>query len=199
MTLQELLKKHNVEEGVMNKILADMKANKIYTTSEENIDIRYPKLKQQHAEATNLIAELQKAVGGNKEAAEKVAEYESKLEKLESEKKTLELDSAVKFELLANGAKADDLDYLMFKVKQNEISVDEKGALKGLDVKEVQTAYPNHFTQSTKRKVEVNKLQKPDGAGDATITKEQFKKMGYNERTELKSNSPDLYTELTKK
>ena len=204
MTFLEFLLKNNIEEATAKKIVAAMKENNFFLSSEENIDTRYSKLKEQHSlkekehtEATKLIAELQKSLEGNQEAATKITEYESKLEKLESEKRALELDSAVKFKLLANGAKAEDLDYLMFKVKQNEISVDEKGNLKGLDVKEVQTAFPNHFTKTAKKKFESNKLPDSD-QGEAAITREKFKKMDYNARAALKSENPELYAELRK-
>ena len=36
------------------------------------------------------------------------------------------------------------------------------------------------------------------GAGEKTVTKEQFDKMGYSERVKLYEEQPELYKELTK-
>lgn len=45
MTLQELLKAQNLTDEQVKGILDAMKQNKIYTASEENLDVRYGKLK----------------------------------------------------------------------------------------------------------------------------------------------------------
>ena len=61
MTLKELLKKHGLDDDVISQVLEEMKANKIFTASEENMDVRYPKLKAdfdaltaQHTEAQTV-------------------------------------------------------------------------------------------------------------------------------------------------
>ena len=48
MTLQELLKAQNLTDEQVKGILDAMKQNKIYTASEENLDVRYGKLKTEH-------------------------------------------------------------------------------------------------------------------------------------------------------
>ena len=42
-----------------------------------------------------------------------------------------------------------------------------------------------------------NRLPGSEGGND-TITKEDFAKMGYKSRVELKTNNPELYSNLTK-
>lgn len=54
MTLQELLKAQNLTDEQVKGILDAMKQNKIYTASEENLDVRYGKLK------TDMMQWLQK-------------------------------------------------------------------------------------------------------------------------------------------
>ena len=68
MTISEILKAKGVADEVITAVLEDMKANKIFTASEENLDVRYGKLKTDHEgkvkeldEANNLIAELRKS------------------------------------------------------------------------------------------------------------------------------------------
>jgi len=204
MTLLELLQKH-VDAAEATQIIEAMKAAKLYVTDEEHSADRYAKLQEkynlkekEHQEANTLIKELEKAAGDKAATAEKLAAYEAKAADLQAEKTALELDHAIKFELLAKGAKPDDLDYLMFKVKQSdsEPSLNDKGKLKGFNVKEVQTAYPNHFTQSSQKKVDENKLPKGE-PGDNTLTKEQLNNMGYLDQLKVKRSDPDLYRKLT--
>ena len=71
MTLEELLKGQNLTDEQVTAIIDGMKENKIFTASEENLDIRYGKLKTDHdalavkdAESQKLIEELQKATKG---------------------------------------------------------------------------------------------------------------------------------------
>ena len=79
MTLQELLKAQNLTDEQVKGILDAMKQNKIYTASEENLDVRYGKLKTDHdamvakdAESQKLIAELQKATKGQEDVQTKI-------------------------------------------------------------------------------------------------------------------------------
>ena len=88
MTLQELLKAQNLTDEQVKGILDAMKQNKIYTASEENLDVRYGKLKTDHdamvakdAESQKLIAELQKATKGQEGIQTKITEYEATIQK----------------------------------------------------------------------------------------------------------------------
>ena len=207
MNLQELIKRYLDDDTKVNEFLEEMKANKIYTASEENLDTRYSKLKgefdiksKEHKEANKLIAELKKSNQGNEELQKSISTHEARIAELEAENNQLKLDNAIKVELLNAKAKGDDLDYLMFKIKQNneKLSLTENGELKGFDVEEIKTAYPSNFEVETKKVVDVNNLPKID-TSDNTITKEQFDKMGYKERTKLFNDNPEVYNELKNK
>ena len=70
--MQEILKSQGLTEEQVEKIVGEMKQNKIFTASEENLDVRYGKLKTDHdaltqkaSESEKLIAELQKASKDN--------------------------------------------------------------------------------------------------------------------------------------
>ena len=210
MTLQELLKKHfGDDETKMNAFLDDMKANKIFTSGEENLDIRYGKLKSQfdtltnqNAESQKLIEELKKSGANTEEMKGKISEYEKKIAELEAEKTTLAIDNALKFALLEKGAKASDLDYLMYRIKQNneDLKLDKDGNVKGINVivEDTAKAYSGNFEDKNKKKVDVKDL--PDGAEKKdTITKEQFSKMGYKERNKLYQENKELYDQLNGK
>lgn len=46
MELKEILKAQGLNEEALEKVAEEMKKNKIYTSSEENLDIRYGKVKK---------------------------------------------------------------------------------------------------------------------------------------------------------
>lgn len=75
MDLRDILKEAGIEDKVIKQILTTMKAEKIYTTSEENADIRIKKYKEKQE---SLEAEI-------KENKSKLDNYK----KLEEEKETL--------------------------------------------------------------------------------------------------------------
>jgi hypothetical protein len=65
MTLQEILKSQGLSDEQIETVIGEMKQNKIFTAGEENLDIRYQKLKAdhdsltaQHGESTKLIEQL---------------------------------------------------------------------------------------------------------------------------------------------
>lgn len=203
--LQDLLKEYLGDDAKVTEFLGKMKEQKIYTSGEENIDTRYQKLKgdfdalnTKNTEAQALIAELKKSNGNNEGLQTKITEYETKIGELEKQNQELKIDNAIKFELLAKGAKADDIDYLMFKIKQgDEFKLDKEGNVKGLDhaVEDLKKTCQSNFEESTKKKVDVKELPKDDDKKDV-ITKEQFNKMGYAEKNKLYQENKELYEQL---
>lgn len=204
MTLQELLKNYIQEDTSITKLLEEMKTNKIFTANEENLDTRYAKLKgdfdaltKKSKEDTNLIDELRKSSKDNEDMQAKFTERDNRVAQLEAENKQLRLDAALKVELLSGKAKATDIDYLMYKIKQEkkELALDENGKIKGFDVKDIKTAYPNNFEVETKKEVDVNNLPNIKDK-DVSVTKEQFEKMSYNDKNKLYREDPDTYKAL---
>lgn len=202
--LEELLK--SIEDETSRKDMIDkiMDENgKTINTSKTKIDELTEQLglkTKESEEANKLIAELKKSNQGNEELQKSISTHEARIAELEAENNQLKLDNAIKVELLNAKAKGDDLDYLMFKIKNNndKLSLTENGELKGFDVEEIKTAYPSNFEVESKKVVDVNNLPKID-TSDNTITKEQFEKMGYKERTKLFNDNPEVYNELKNK
>lgn len=205
MTIEELLKANGIEDATISKVLTSMKENKIYTASEENLDVRYSKLKGDHegklselGEASKLIEELKKSGKGNEEIQSKITGYESQVQTLQAELETTKLESAIKVALLSE--KAQDVDYLTFKLKEkgDAITLDDNGSIKGWNdlVSGLKTQFPTQFETSQSKKFEENKL--PDeGDKNGAITKESFAKMGYMERVKLATENPEVYSTLT--
>lgn len=207
MTLQEILKAKGLTDEDIKSVIGEMKQNKIFTASEENLDVRYGKLKTdhdnltaEHKKSTDLIAELQKATKGQEAVQGKITEYEATIKKLQEEAIQAKTESALKIGLLSAGAKATDIDYLIFKMSHDEDwkpALDDQGQVKGLDekLKGLKTQFPNQFESSASKKIEEKKLEKSDD--ESSVSKEEFNKMSYQERLKLYNENPDQYKELS--
>lgn len=174
MTIAEILKAKGIDDETVKAVLEDMKVNKIFTASEENLDIRYGKLKTDHegvtkqlGEANSLIEELKKSNKGNEGLQQKITGYEGQVAQLQAELAQAKLDAAIKVELLSS--KALDVDYLTFKLKEKgELELDENGKIKGWEDKiaALKTQFPTQFESAGGKKYEEHKLPDNQGGGD---------------------------------
>lgn len=207
MTLQEILKAKGLTDEQIKEVVSEMKQNKIFTASEENLDVRYGKLKTDHdalvtkdTESQKLIAELQKATKGQETVQGKIAEYEATIAKQNEELAKTKVESAVKIALLGAGAKATDIDYLIFKMSSDaewKAELDDNGNVKGIDdkIKGMKTQFPSQFEAGSQKKIEEHRL--PDDNNEVKVTKEEFAKMGYQQRMKLFNENPELYNNLS--
>ena len=207
MNLNEIFKAQGIEDGIANAILAAMKENKIYTTNEENLDVRYGKLKtdfdgksKELAEANSLIAELKKSNKGNEDMQGKITAYETQVGELQKELQQTKLDAAIKVALLSE--KAMDVDYMTFKLKEKgELELDENGKIKGIDDKiaGLKTQFPTQFESNGGKKTEEKKLPgEDDNGGNPGMTKAEFLKKPYSERVQFYNEHPEEYAQLMK-
>ena len=179
MTLQQILKAAGLSEEQITKIMNSMKENKIFTAGEENLDTRYSKLKADHEGVTNelkeaqeLIKELKKNTGNDEALQNKIAEYETKVATLTEENEKLKVDGALKVALLDAGAKASDLDYLMFKAGtgDRDLKIGDDGKLKGQDdlIAGLKTQFPSNFETTVQKQIQEHKLETGEGgAGES--------------------------------
>ena len=154
MDLKEILASQSLSEEQITAIETAMKENKIYTSAEENIDIRYNKLKEEKQaqdnefqKAQELIKQLQDSAKGNEEIQNKIKEYEAQIEQLKTDAAKAKLDYAIKTGLLERNVNPDSIDYLLFKINQDnkELKLDENDKLQGIDFDELKTKYVSHF------------------------------------------------------
>lgn len=204
MTFDEILASQGLTPEQVETIKGEMKQNKVYTAGEENLDIRYSKLKgdydgvnNQLTEAQKLIEDMKKSEGANEALQGKIGEYESRIAELETEKKQIETEAALKVALLE--ANAEDIDYLTFKIREKgEVEIGEDGKIKGIEdtIAAMKTQFPNQFKGEANRKISENKLEK--GESKDAVTADEFRKMGYNQRNALFNSDPELYEKLSK-
>lgn len=207
MTIAEILKAKGISDELVQAVLDDMKTNSIFTASEENLDVRYGKLKTQHdsvnqqlTEANNLIAEMKKSTKGQEALQGKVQAYEQQIATLQAQLEETQIDADMHVALLAEGVKPDDIDYVMYKLKaKGKLERGEDGKIRDMDDKiaALKTQFPSQFTGEKKKNILENKLPEND-PGEKTVTKEDFNRMGYNAKVELRQQNPELYSQLTK-
>lgn len=207
MTIAEILKAKGIDDALIKEIQDEMKAQKIFTASEENLDVRYGKLKTQHegvtqqlTEANALIEELKASNQGNEELQGKITAYEAQIADLTKQLNEQKLDAAMDRALAASGAKPEDFDYLKFQWrKKGEQVLDDNGEIKGGSdaVAGLKTQYPAQFSSESRKIIIENTL--PTGDNEPmSVSREQFAKMGYADRLKLKQENETLYRQYTK-
>ena len=202
MTLQEILKAKGLSDDDVQSIIGEMKQNKIFTAGEENLDIRYNKLKgdfenltKQHGESTTLIEQLKKDNAGNEGLQTKITEYEGKVQQLEQELQKTKVDAALKVALLE--ANVTDVDYLSFKIREKgEVKLGDDGKIKGIDdtIAALKTQFPQHFASESKKKIDEHKLPEGDDKGNGWTKKELLSK-AYNERLKMYQENPEAFNQ----
>lgn len=162
-------------------------------------------LKSKEAEletANNLITDLKKSSNGNENFQTKITGYETDIANLQEQLEETRINSAVEVALLS--AKASDVGYLMFKLteKGEKLELDENGNIKGWKDKltGLKTQFPNMFESGNNDGYRVLGDNRLPGSDDLKVsaTREEFLKMGYNERLKLKQENEELYKSLVK-
>ena len=202
MKFEELLKAQGLSDEQISAITKAMGKEKIYTTTLENAEERYNKLKAQKEnldEQLKTTDETLKKIKNNnisKEEHEKaLADRDNTIKQIkkdgEEKIKNMILDNAINNGLTKAGAKHSDL--LSSKIDRTNLKVNEDGSVVGLDeqIKSCKETYKDLFEVTLGGSTPPN----PDGK-PTTITKEQFNKMGYLERVKLNQDNPELYNSL---
>lgn len=209
MTLQEILKAKGMSDEDIEATIGEMKQNKIFTTSHENMDVRYPKLKAdhenltaQHGESTKLIEQFKAGAKDNEALQGRITSYEATIENLTKQLNEQKIDAAMDRKLTLAGAKADDLDYLKFQWrKKGEIALDDNGEIKGADdaVAGLKTQHPVQFASPTDQR-ELQPHQLPNTQqNDGGMTKSEFLRKPYAERAAFANENPEAYKAIMNK
>lgn len=156
---------------------------------------------QELAAANGLIDGFKKSEKGNETLQGRITEYQNQVEKLQEQLKQTQIDSGLRIALMEAGGS--EIDFLIWKAKNENggkpLELTEEGKIKGIDdmISGLKTSSPAYFKKANGIVVEANPLPTPKQGG-STVTKEEFSKMGYNSRVELRQNNPELYDSLMK-
>lgn len=208
MTLNEILKENGLDEQAVAAVLEAMKANKIYTASEENLDIRYKKLKGQYDTTANDLATVKKQLEDLQSATTGHEGMQQQVEQLQKQLLETKIDADAKLRL--SEAKAVDVGYMLYLLKEHvrsegkQLEVDENDRIKDWDnlLSALQTQKPKMFVQAEEKDddgfevFEPHRLKGNDGG--VSVTKERFMAMNYEERMALKQKNEKQYNELAK-
>ena len=203
MNLKEIMLANGIDGAVIDKIAQEMKANKIYTASEENLDIRYGKLKNEHTALTQQATDLQSQIAQfeqlKAQLTSQAEEANKKIAEMQSENAKIKTDYALERALIE--AKVQDVDYMKFKIKEKHpdgFKLDENGKIESINtvIDDLKVQFPNQFSK-VEKKIEEKKLEKSDN-DNGGISSEQFSKMNYHERAKLFKENPEQYAELNK-
>lgn len=162
--------------------------------------------KQTELDAANvLIDNLQKASKGNDEMQGQITAYKGQVEQLQQQLQETKIKSALKVALLSE--KVQDVDYLSYKVNEKlredgkTLELDENENIKGWNdiLGGLKTKFPAQFESGSGMRKVLGDNRLPTGDdGHATVTKEQFSKMGYGSRVKLRQSDPELYDQMLK-
>ena len=203
MNLKEIMLANGIDNAGIDKIASEMKANKIYTASEENLDIRYGKLKNEHTALTQQATDLQSQIAQfeqlKAQLTSQAEEANKKIAEMQSENAKIKADYALERALME--AKVQDVDYMKFKIKEKHpdgFKLDENGKIESINtvLDDLKVQFPNQFAK-VEKKIEEKKLEKSDD-NNGGISSEQFSKMNYHERAKLFKENPEQYAELNK-
>lgn len=160
MGLKKVLKEQGLSEEQISKITAGMEEAKIYTTSLENADERYEKLKskkedaeEQLKTANTTIADLKKNNKDNETLQQTITDHEKTINTLKTDYaakvKNMTLDNAINSLLAKNKAKHADL--LSSKFDREKLIVADDGTVSGMDeqFKTIQETYKDMFEASS--------------------------------------------------
>lgn len=158
--LTDILQAQGLSEDQITAISKAMKDGKVYVAGEENLDVRYGKLKNDYdamvakdGESTKLIEQLQKDNKGNAALQQSVTDYQNQLAALQAKLNQQALEYALRVKLM--GEDAQDVDYLVYKAMEAhpewkehpENAMDEAGQIKGGEdiVAGLKTKHPTQF------------------------------------------------------
>ena len=204
MEFKELLKAQNLTDEQINNITAKMKEEKIYTTSLENADERYTKLKGQKADldeqiktANATIEDLKKNNKDNEALQKTIQDHETTIENLKKESAQKDfnyaLDSALKDNKCKNAKALKallDLDNIKFNEGKLEGLEGQLTALKESDGYLFDTSNPAPGnTGGTGNHPRV-------GGGTGAVTKADLMKMPYSKRVEFYNNNKEEFNRL---
>lgn len=136
MNFKEFLLGQGVTEEQADKIVSGMTKNKFYLVSEEKLEERYEKLKQQKEDVQNdldaanaLVENLKKTNKSNEDLQQQVEDYKSQIDTLNSQRAEDHKNNAI--ELALKDAKARNTKAVKSLLNLDKIELTEDG-IKGL-------------------------------------------------------------------
>ena len=201
----EILKNCGVEEEKANEIVKAMREAKIYTTSLENVDVRYNKLQEQKKQLEEASKNYEKQLKDLTKNNADVEALNKLVEQLQLSNKELEINHKNEMDKLQfnfalenalTGAKSKNNKALKALLNMESIKYQE-GKLEGLQeqIEALQKDASYLFNLDTAPQ-NTGGLGNFGRGNNPTITKEQFRGMSYIEKMDLYNKDKDLFNQL---
>ena len=169
MDFKTLLKNQGLTDEQVNAITGAMAAEKIYLSSEENIDDRYKKLKvkkealqDELKEANATIEALKKDNISNKDLQDKVKEYETTIDNLKKDNEKKNFDMALELELTKANVKNSKAIKALLDLEKIKL---KDGVFDGLDSQLEELKKTDDYLFNTGEK---KKVYNPEGGSKAS-------------------------------
>ena len=202
MTLAELLKAQGLTDEQISAITGEMTKNKIYTTIEENIDVRYSKLKADKEDlkgkldaADTTIADLKKNNTDNTVLQGTIKTHEETIATMKTDYDTRIRDMSIKAAIQNKLSDTKYPELLETKFDKKKLTISEDGTVLGIDeqLTAIKESYKDLFVPVVIGKGSPNN----SGGNPKVVSKEQFTKMSYKERVDLYNTNVELYKQLS--
>ncbi len=197
MTLAELLKAQGLTDEQITAITSEMSTNKIYTTNEENIDIRYNKLKAERDDlkgkletADNTIEDLKKNNTDNEALQTAIKTHETTIATMKTEYENKIREMTIQSAILADLQDTKYPELLVGKYDRTKLSVAEDGTVLGIkeETARIKETYKDLCTPIVTGKQPNNTGGSPSG-GKNPWSKENF---NLTEQGKLLRENPEL-------
>ena len=137
MNFNEILKNYNLNDEQIKAIISDMKSNKIYTTSLENIEERYSKLKSQKEDLSSQLTKANDAISNLKQFEKDNEQLKGKLQSWEQEKTIFEKQLAEKdfnyaLDKVLESSKAKNVNLVKALLERDKLSLKD-GKIDGIE------------------------------------------------------------------
>lgn len=194
-----------VEAGITDKAVIDSLMNS-YGSGIENakaqarseLQAENDSLKQQLEQQSQALNDLQAKEGASEEVKQQLTDLQAKFEayKIDSEANLAKVTKSNAIRLALKDVDAHNSDDLAKFINFDEIELDESGKPK-LDkvIKGLKETSSYLFKQEEAAQPKIFAGGNPSASQNG-ITKEDFKRMGINERQELFDKDPELYQQL---
>lgn len=201
MTLEQLLEL-GLSEEIAKKVIeahqAAIKDNYVPLARFNEVNEEKKQYKEQVDNLNKELGKLQKQLEDNQDATKTIEDLQKQIKDKEEEMARIRKQNAIKFEVLK--ANPHDVADILPHLKDDQIVLSEDGTITGLQeqLEALKESKPYLFKQEEPQGTggSLGAGSKPKGS--LTITKEEFKKMGYLERLKLKQENEELYNQLIK-
>lgn len=201
MTLEQILKAQGFTDEQITAIIGAMKENKIYITNEENIDIRYNKLKIERDDlkskldtADKTIEDLKVANKDNETLQATIKTHETTIATMKADYETKIRDMSIKSAIQSKLTDTKYPELLETKFDKTKLSVAEDGTVLGIDeqLTAIKENYKDLFVPKVEGRDAFNKYKTPLGVKNPW-SKEH---LNLTEQARILKEDPELAKQL---